>query len=181
MNDELVSKLKKIQALAERGVGGEKESAQKKLKKLLKDNNMTEADLNEEKQNYYLFSYSGAPYRKRLLGQILYKVLGHKSNFKMYHSYHTRNKFGIYCTPAQKLEIDLDYEFYSSIFETEVDLLLSAFIQKQDLFPEDAPHTTVKLEEMNPQEREEFIKQRAYEGTISKRQRAAGMIEDQQN
>lgn len=178
MNDELKERLKKIQALAERGVGGEKESAQKKLEKLLAENGMTEADLHEDETHYYLFSYSGGPYRERLLSQIMYKVMGHESHFAMYKSKHTRNKFGIYCTPAQKIEIDLDYEFYCNLFENEVNLLLSAFIQKQELFPADAPHENLDLNEMTPQEREEFIKQRAYQGAISKRQRAAGMIED---
>lgn len=179
MTDELKNRLKKIQALAERGVGGEKESAQKKLEKLLADNNITEFDLAEEKVNYYLFSYSGGAYRERLLRQVFYKVLGHKSQFKIYRTKGTRNKYGVYCTPAQKLEIDLDFEFYCNLFENELEILLSAFIQKQELFPEDAPHESINFNNLTPQEREEFIKRRTFEDSMSKRQRAAGMIEDQ--
>lgn len=181
MDDVLIERLKKIQALAERGVGGEKITAQEKLKKLLDENNMTEADLNQEEQHYYLFSYSGAPHRQRLLGQIIYKVLGHESHYSMYKSKGTRNKYGIYCTPAQKIEIDLDYEFYCNLFETEIDLLLSAFIQKQDLFPDDAPHNHINPSELNEQELEELKKLQMYQGAISKRYRPAGMIEENIN
>lgn len=45
MNNEL---LKKIKALAERGYGGEKENAEKLLKKLMKEYNIKEEDLDED-------------------------------------------------------------------------------------------------------------------------------------
>ena len=38
MDEKTIQRIKKMQALAERGVGGEKTTAQKKLAKLLKDN-----------------------------------------------------------------------------------------------------------------------------------------------
>lgn len=38
MDEKTIQRIKKLQALAERGVGGEKTTAQKKLAKLLKDN-----------------------------------------------------------------------------------------------------------------------------------------------
>ena len=37
MDEKTIQRIKKLQALAERGVGGEKTTAQKKLAKLLKD------------------------------------------------------------------------------------------------------------------------------------------------
>lgn len=41
MDEKTIQRIKKLQALAERGVGGEKTTAQKKLAKLLKDNGIT--------------------------------------------------------------------------------------------------------------------------------------------
>lgn len=38
MDEKTIQRIKKLQALAEQGVGGEKTTAQKKLAKLLKDN-----------------------------------------------------------------------------------------------------------------------------------------------
>ena len=45
MDEKTIQRIKKLQALAERGVGGEKTTAQKKLAKLLKDNGVNEKDL----------------------------------------------------------------------------------------------------------------------------------------
>lgn len=51
MDEKTIQRIKKLQALAERGVGGEKTTAQKKLAKLLKDNginSLDESELTEE-------------------------------------------------------------------------------------------------------------------------------------
>ena len=42
MDEKTIQRIKKLQALAERGVGGEKTTAQKKLAKLLKDNGIVD-------------------------------------------------------------------------------------------------------------------------------------------
>ena len=49
MDEKTIQRIKKLQALAERGVGGEKTTAQKKLAKLLKDNGINSLD---ELQNF---------------------------------------------------------------------------------------------------------------------------------
>lgn len=175
MDDKLKARLTKLKSLAERGVGGEKETAEKKLRKLLADNGLTESDLLEETPQYYLFSYT-YPYKRKLLGQIIYKVM---NKTEIYHSKGTRNKLGIYCTPSQKLEIDLDFEFYSNLLDTEIDLLLSAFIQKQDLFPDSSEAEVIRLEDLTPEEREKAKRVQSYQQTISKRTRTE-MIEDKQ-
>ena len=178
MTENLRERIRKIQALAERGVGGEKETAEKKLKSLLAANNMTEEDLVEEETHYYLFSYSGGEYRKKLLGQIIYKVLGHEQPIRLYHSKGTRNKYGVYCTPAQKIEIDLDFEFYCNIFEKEIDIFLTAFIQKQELFPQDCPTDHIDLNDMTPEQKNELRKMRAFANSIDKRSRSSALLED---
>lgn len=184
MTDEMISKIKsryeKLQALAERGVGGEKETARKKIEKLLADNNLSEEDLNEEKTHYYLFSYSGAPYRRKLLFQVIYKVMGANTAYKVYHSKGTRNKAGIYCTPAQKLEIDLDYEFYSNQFDLEVEILMHAFISKNDIYPKDVPQETVDIADLTEEEKRAWMKRQQYENTIIKRKRPEGYIEEKE-
>ena len=174
--DEFKALLKKLKTLAERGVGGEKATAQKKLDKLLKANGLTEKDLLDDEPMYYLFSYQG-PLKLRLLNQCLYKTLG-AANYQTYKSPRTRNKIGAYCTPAQKLEIDLDYQFYSSLFDEEADILMTAFISKQDIYPEDLPETHRSIDELSAEERKKWMKAECYKQNISKRRRASGFIED---
>jgi hypothetical protein len=174
--EELKELLNKLKTLAERGVGGEKETAQKKLTKLLAENNMTEADLAETEKKYYLFSYK-FPYRRKLLCQCIYKVLG-AAECQFYITKGKRNKVGAYCTPSQKVEIELDFEFYSSLLDEEIKTLTAAFIDKQDLFPKDVPNTILDAKEMSENELEKYTKRQRYASNINKRVRASALIED---
>ena len=178
LEEKLKCRIKKLQALAERGVGGERETAKKKLENLLEKNGVTLEMLGKEKVSYYLFGYKGL-HKRKLLQQCMYKVLGAKDDIKVYKSKGYRQKIGIYCTPAQKLEIDLEYEFYESVFDYELDAFVNAFIDKQNIYPEDAPRNFYDLNDMTEEELNAFIKQKALEEGITKRIRAK-MIESKE-
>lgn len=49
IDEKKVELMKKLQRLAERGVGGEKEGAQKKLQQLMKKYDIEESDLSDDK------------------------------------------------------------------------------------------------------------------------------------
>lgn len=139
MDEKTIQRIKKLQALAERGVGGEKTTAQKKLAKLFKDNGINSLDeLQKEEYEYTIFSYNGK-HEIKLLRQCMYKVMGAKSDRTAYKPYGRRQKIGIYCTKAQKIEIELEFEFYRNVFYEELSIFMDAFIQAQKIFPEDAP------------------------------------------
>lgn len=139
MDEKTQARIKKLQALAERGVGGEKETAAHKLQELLEKNGISSVEeLAQDQYIFTVFSYNGVLGRK-LLSQCIYKVMGYNSNRTQYKPPHTRQKIGVYCTKAQKLEIELEFEFYERLFEEQQELFLSAFIQKQGIFPPDAP------------------------------------------
>ena len=61
------------------------------------------------------------------------------------------------------------------MFDEEVDILLSAFISKQDIYPEDVPITS--FDTLPDEDREKFLKAEEYKKNITKRKRASGMIE----
>ena len=120
MDEKTIQRIKKLQALAEQGVGGEKTTAQKKLAKLLKDNGINSLDeLQKEEYEYTIFSYNGK-HEIKLLRQCMYKVMGAKSDRTAYKPYGRRQKIGIYCTKAQKIEIELEFEFYRNVFYEEI-------------------------------------------------------------
>ena len=78
-DEKTIQRIKKLQALAERGVGGEKTTAQKKLAKLLKDNGINSLDeLQKEEYEYTIFSYNGK-HEIKLLRQCMYKAMGAKA------------------------------------------------------------------------------------------------------
>ena len=181
MDEKTIQRIKKLQALAERGVGGEKTTAQKKLAKLLKDNGINSLDeLQKEEYEYTIFSYNGK-HEIKLLRQCMYKVMGAKSDRTAYKPYGRRQKIGIYCTKAQKIEIELEFEFYRNVFYEELSTFMDAFIQRQmcirdsiqaqKIFPEDAP--VGDYDEFN--ERDMKI---AFMATGIERRSRAAMIEE---
>ena len=82
-----------------------------------------------------------------------------------------RQKIGIYCTKAQKIEIELEFEFYRNVFYEELSTFMDAFIQAQKIFPEDAP--VGDYDEFN--ERDMKI---AFMATGIERRSRAAMIEE---
>lgn len=173
MEEKTIERIKKLQALAERGVGGEKETAQKMLSRMLEKNGISSLEeLESEEYEYTLFSYSGK-HELRLLRQCIYKVMGASNNTIAYRTRGTRQKIGIYCTKAQKVEIELEFEFYKNVFYEELDTFISAFIQAQEIFPKDAPESDGEMTEKD-------IKIAFMQQGIERRQRYA-MIESEEN
>ncbi len=75
MDEKTIQRVKKLLALAERGVGGEKDTAAKMLQRMLEKNGIQSLDeLESEKYEYVLFPYNGK-YEKKLLKQCIYKVM----------------------------------------------------------------------------------------------------------
>ena len=139
MEEKTIERIKKLQALAERGVGGEKETAQKMLNRMLEKNGISSLEeLENEEYEYTLFSYNGK-HEIKLLRQCIYKVMGVDSDRTVFRTRGKRQKIGIYCTKSQKIEIELEFEFYKNVFYEELDTFMSAFIQAQGIFPENAP------------------------------------------
>lgn len=130
-------RLKKLYALALRGVGGEKEQAQVLLEKLLKKYAMSLDDLDEEEVIEYHLTYHGKEQRKLLI-QTVYKVLGDTDSlFGLRYTASgrkCRTTLGVRCTAAQKIEIEFLFDFYTRVWEKERAALLEAFIQKHDIF-----------------------------------------------
>ena len=173
MDERLQNRIKKLQVLAERGIGGEKIGAKAKLDELMKKYDISLADVEEDKVDYYVFSCS-KKYLKRLLRQCILRVLD-DVNTSLYKPYRTRNAIGVYCTVAQRLEILLDFEFYTNLFESELDLFMAAFIRKQDLYPSNVKRVTVSEYDISAEEYKHLLKLEAYMSNISKKSRALGI------
>lgn len=136
--ERLLEKIRKVQALANRGADGEKKSAAALLDKLMKQYGIDEAEIAEERLEKCFFRYK-TPYERKLLVQVIYTVTG-KIPFKCVGSYsgRARKQVGIDCTAAERLEIEFSYEFYKAALEEEMERFYSAFLMKNDIFPPDS-------------------------------------------
>ena len=132
-----VELLKKLKALADRGVDGEKVAAEKMLDKLMKKYDVTDEELSADEVSTMVFKYSGAE-QKKLLLQIIYKVTNKTDIFYDYINRDSggvsRTRLGADVTKAQKIEIEFLFDFYVRQYEKECEVFLEAFIQKNQLF-----------------------------------------------
>lgn len=115
--------LKKIRALAEHGVGGEAENAEKLLARMMKKYGISEAELDEETRVRHDFTYHGGE-EKKILRQVVYKVTGGYAYELVYTASgrKVRTQLGADCTPAEKVEIEYLFDFYKRLWEKEAEL-----------------------------------------------------------
>lgn len=118
--------------MADKGTGGEKEAAKVLLERLMQKHGITEADLEEETTRLEWFQYKDE-LQMRLLHQVIYAVLGDRELYKWAKS--RKKQVGVYCTIAEKIEIEVTFEFYCQAMQEELDLFLKAFCLKNNLFP----------------------------------------------
>lgn len=142
--------LKKIRALAEHGVGGEAENAEKLLARMMKKYGISEAELDEETRVRHDFTYHGGE-EKKILKQVVYKVTGGYTYELVYTASgrKVRTQLGADCTPAEKVEIEYLFDFYKRLWEKEKDAFLAAYIQKHRIF---AIRADIEPQEMSLEE-----------------------------
>lgn len=137
IDEKKIELMKKLQRLAERGVGGEKEGAQKKLQQLMKKYNIEESDLSDDKLEDHEWKYHN-DFELRLLKQTIYKVMGKDGLNQMYHYRSGKGKKtiqGVQCTKVQAIQIGIEYEFYCETWKEEHDFFFKCFVQKHKIFP----------------------------------------------
>lgn len=133
--ERILQKIKRVRALAERGIAGEQESAAATLDRLMKQYGITEADIAEECRELAWFRYK-TPIERKLLLQVIYAVTGRVgSGCVGTYTGRTRKQVGIECTAAERLEIQFDYDFFRAALEEEMERFYSAFLIKNGIFP----------------------------------------------
>jgi hypothetical protein len=134
--DRLTERLRAVRVLAERGSPGEREAAQTILSSLMKKYAITEADIQEERTEIAWFRYK-EELEEKLLNQIIYMVMGDCGTYsrKGRDSNRKHKVSGVECTAAQRLEIEIAFDFYKRAMKEEQNTFYRAFVQKNELFP----------------------------------------------
>lgn len=158
--DKIAAKLKKIKALAERGVGGEKETAMRMYENL--------------KARYEL--------EERVLRWIFYKVTGDASYHIYTGKYSRRKKRGCDCTEIEAAEITLLYNFYKEELKRELEAFLMAFRWGNDLFPDETARCYKEDDAEAPERTDEekrMLKKAAwYSNLMDKRKPPTALLEE---
>lgn len=136
--EELLAKITKLKALAERGVGGEKETAQAMLDRLMQENDISEADISQDVVKDHEFYYEkNMPFTTRLLSQIAYSVFGDIDDDKGVYNYvhKSKGRACVRCTDLEFLEVVAKYEFYVYHLAADLKILYNAFVSRNHLYP----------------------------------------------
>lgn len=143
--EEAAEKLKKLKTLAERGVGGEKVTAEKMYKKLLEKYQIEEAEVLEDRVTCHWFSYK-TELEEELLTQIFYKVTGSASYYRYTGNKSRRKKRGCDCTELEAVEIKMLFDFYREELKKELEAFMIGFKNGNHLFPDESARCYKKYE-----------------------------------
>jgi len=148
--------IKKLKALAERGIDGEAKNAQNLLHKMLKKHNLTIEDIEREETRDYYFKASGT--NAKLLTQIAKRV---NYDLPVYDvpsdkikQYHLSGNMIITCTPAEFIEIEQMFDVYKKLYKKESELFYKAFLSANDLLAR--PPKQKSVADLTPEELEEW-------------------------
>jgi hypothetical protein len=130
LNDKRRALLGKLQALAQRGIGGERDNARRKLDALLERLGMTpdEFELSEDRALRW-FRVTKFP---KLLLLIAMEVLN--VDPIRYKRSRAGKEVAIECTPAQAVEIEMIYAAYRRGLEREIETLKEAYFYRNNLY-----------------------------------------------
>ncbi len=133
--ESIVEQIKKVKALADNGVDGEKENAKNFLEKLLKKHKVSLDELLTVQTKEYKFRYK-TEFEKKILFQCIAKY----ANIKTYKNYLTpkgkivKNVIAVDLTKMQFLDIEASAKFYVKLFTKDLNLFFTAFITKHKIF-----------------------------------------------
>ncbi len=157
--EKVLKKLEKIKKLAERGVGGEKETAMRMYEELCRKYDISKDEAEAELVQVRWFSY-GTKLEEELLMQIFYKVTGSSKSYAYTGKYSRRKKRGCACTELEAMEIEMLFSFYKEEMEREIEAFMIAFKQKNNLFPDETARVQQDFpeRELTEEEKRKFKK-----------------------
>lgn len=166
--ESLKAKLKKLKALAEKGVGGEAINAQRLLERLCAENDISLDDLDDEtKKKRYTFNVGRSRALLRLFAQCAFKVT--KSHSVSYVS-ESRSEISVELTAIDYAELKGLFEWHKANFERELEdirkTVFTAYCRKHRLFY-DGKTEDNDSHELTPEEIERLLKALKMESMLS--------------
>lgn len=156
-NERIIDLLRKIKALADKGVGGEKETAQERLQFLMKKHGISYDDISDTVRKTFKIRLRKEDFR--LFNQILGNVCGNRTNYEFHRTkYFPTGFFDSYevkCTDSQWLEVNAKFDFYLKAYKDNLELMYSAFIHKNNLYVEREGDDDTEL---TPEEMDRLLK-----------------------
>lgn len=150
---------KKLKALADKGIGGEKINAEKMLSLLLKKHKLIIDDIEGEKTENYFFKIKKGD--ARLLNQIVKRV---NHNLSLYGEFPAKKvkqlglkgNYMTTCTAFEFIEIESMFDIYQKLYNSELNIFYSAFLKANDLLVKSPDCKSTK--DLTHEEYEEWLR-----------------------
>lgn len=160
---KLIELAKKLKALADRGVGGEKDNAARMLKQLMAKHGISEADVNGKELHTYRCRIKNGDYK--LFRQIVFNVVGKNVSVWTVQS----SLYEITTDAASFMEIQFKFKFYLSAYRKEEQIFYKAFIMTNQLYVKQADGEELRsVDDLTPQEKEDWWKAQQMAGGLTK-------------
>lgn len=127
--DKIKELVNKVEALALRGVGGEKEAAKEKLKILLKKYGLALKELQSQRKTKRMFSLKNTGDCAVILDHIICDV---DPKAKVWISPSIR-KLTVWLNPEQFIEVSEKFRYFWKLYVKQKELFLHAFLVKNNL------------------------------------------------
>jgi hypothetical protein len=162
---------KKMKALAEKGVGGEKLNAQRMLEMLLKKHNLSISDIEGEEINEYFFNLKTG--ESQLWQQIVKSVNPEIKCYGKFLSldikrYQIPGNYSIKCTLSEYIEIEAKLSVYQRLYKEEVNIFYHAFCTANNLLIK--PKEQITTDDLTTEELETFHRVRQMSKNIKSEQ-----------
>lgn len=170
--ERLIDKLRKIEALARTGTGGERENAQRMLVELCQKHDVTLEQIIQSEKKWYDF-----PVRDAIDEMLLTQVVLHICMTPQIENgrYRGRKVRCFKLTPGQSVDIKSCYEHYRKAWRRQLNDLMIAFIhsnkiygprsdQDRDQTPEEIEHAERIMSLMQGMKREQWDGRKRIEG-----------------
>jgi len=130
--ESIIEKLKAIVKLVNdpASTPGEQDNGRRMLERLMKKHNITKEDLLNKEKYYYPFVFY-TKWEKRLLIQVMYKVVGNKKDVL---GYSVGRRYYLLVSTIEAKDIQWLYDIYRKSFNKQLDEFYEAFVQANHIF-----------------------------------------------
>ena len=168
-NEQKIEFAKKLFALAQFGIEGEKNNAQRMLEDFLQKHNLDLEELQDSKIELCTFDVEEK--HEALFSQIVYSWFN-DVQILVPQDKRKKKQLIVKMTPLDALELKIKFEFYRDLLDKEYNIFYNAFVQKNKILPPTAKSTdwgslseeekefNKRVNKMQEQiERRDFVKQ----------------------
>lgn len=157
--EKYIELAKKLFALADKGMGGEKINAQSMLEKIMKKHGLSIEDIEGEKQTEYFFKDIDQRLWHQIVGRVNPEIHCYgKIPAKDVKRVGLAGNYFIRCTAHEYVQIEGMYAIYKRLYDEELNIFYHAFCTANDLLVR--PKTPIGLDDLNAQELEKLLRVR---------------------